>query len=137
MTKDRLLKIFEDQTEIDPWMETNFFQPLLSLVQTSEDRYPPPSTPPRLWEARDFAVALWECNDDQEMQLLAEAEPEGAAQLAALLVLRVLERQLERPAEREGIEPRGHKPFAALASRALEWLDEIEATAPSKTQRPE
>lgn len=71
------------------------------------------------------------------MRQLAAAQPEGAAQTAFLLTLLVLERQLERPENRAGIEPTGHKPFAALASRALEWLDEIEATAPGKTQRPE
>ena len=137
MTGDRLRKILSDTEEIDPWVYAHFFQPLEALQEIVETKYQVSSPPPRYREARTFAVSLWECNDEQDFRTLAAASQEGAAQLFYLIVGFALERQLERPAMSEGIEPTPEKPYAALASRALEWLDEVEAKAPGKTQKPE
>jgi hypothetical protein len=136
VTEDDLRKLLGDDKPIDPWLVSNFFQPLKSLRETVGMRYQIQAPPQRFWEAREFAISLWECNDDEAMRRLASDNPEGAAQLAFLVSLLVLERQLPKPVRNEGIEPIARKPFAALASRALEWLDEIEVTAPGKTERP-
>jgi hypothetical protein len=136
VTEDDLKSLLKDDKELDPWLVANFFQPLKSLQETVGKRYQISAPPQRFWEARDFAISLWECHDDEEMRRLASAYPEGAAQVCYLLSIFALERQLPRPVRNEGIEPIDRKPFAALASRALEWLDEVEAKAPGKTEPP-
>lgn len=136
VTEDDLKRLLKDDKPFDLWAVANFFRPLKTLQETIGSRYQISEPPRHLWEARDFAVSLWECDDDDAMRRLAAAHPEGAAQLAYLLSLYALERQLQESARTTGIEPVNRKPFAALASRALEWLDEVEATTPGKTERP-
>lgn len=58
MTPDKLQKLLSDTKEIDPWMATNFFQPLLTLQRTAEKRYQIPTPPTRFWEAREFSIAM-------------------------------------------------------------------------------
>lgn len=135
MTSAKLSSILADTKEIDQWLMHHFFKPSQTLQEAVGVKYQVSAPPPRYREARSFAISLWECNNEDDLRVLALASEEGAAQLSYLLAVLVLERQLERPAMGEGIDPTVEKPFAALASRSLEWLDEVEAKAPGKTQR--
>jgi len=103
VTEDDLKRLLEDDKPLDPWLVANFFRPLKTLQETIGKHYQISEPPQRLWEAREFAVSLWECNDNEEMRGLARAKPEGAAQLSYLLSLCALERQLPKPVRNEGI----------------------------------
>jgi hypothetical protein len=136
MTKEQLLKMLTDTSEMDPWLFSNFFEPLLTLQEITERLYQMSAPPKRYWEARVFAKRLWECCDNDDARELVSGSREGAAQFCYLISLLVLERTLPHLAQSGDIEPKSDKPFAALASRALEWLDEVEKKAPGKTMPP-
>ena len=133
LTDLEMASILEDTGELDPVWEQHIYKPLMSVLAAAGKKYHAEARPQYFGDARDFATKLWECHDEADMKSLVDAFSEGASQFAYVMLVTafgMLPRHREIPL---GVEPLEAKPYAALAFRAQEWLDDIEAGSPGKT----
>jgi hypothetical protein len=133
LSQEEFDSIFVDTRQVDPVWQKHFYTPLLSVLEICGKKYHTGSRPQYYGDAREFATKLWECHDEADLKALVEAYEEGAAQFGYVIHVTGF---AMLPTHREiplGVEPLAEKPFSALAFRALEWLDDIEANNPGMT----
>ena len=133
LSDQEMASLLQNTGELDPVWERHFYKPLRSVLAASGKKYHAESHPQYFGDARDFATKLWECHDESDMKSLVAAFSEGASQFAYVMLVTaygMLPRHREIPL---GVEPLEAKPYAALAFRGLEWLDDIEARSPGRT----
>jgi hypothetical protein len=113
--------------EINPLMVERIYEPLTVISEIAGIHYTPVIMPPAHFVgAREFFRHLWECCDETDAMNLATHFPEGAHQLCYLMWRYALPKLPPRQAQIQGIETKSGKPFAVLATIALEELDEVE-----------
>ncbi|MBE7158752.1 MAG: hypothetical protein INR62_10020 [Rhodospirillales bacterium] len=122
--------------DVDFWWKTHFFAPFSCLKAQVGLVYKESVPPESFGMGREFARHLWTCCDEEDVILLVGDDPEGASQFVFLVSIRSLERLvLCRAKQKPDSAVIAHKPFAILASTALQWMDEIEIQSPGKTTR--
>ena len=129
----RMISPEEWSKELDPQLCASFYSPLLRLQESVGRVYCVEAPPPRYWEARSFARALWTCCDDDDMRQLVGDCEEGAAQFAYFAALHVAQAVLQGQCNPR-VESSADKPYSALATFVLELLDGVEAGSPGRTK---